>query len=172
MSRAIPACLLACCFAAATVSAQDAKIKSETKVKSDDGKVVTLRGCLAGTPPSFTLDHASSAVVAESQKPDRDHDHDAIGTTGSVGSYVLTPRSGVQLEPQIGHMVEVTGVLVPAASKHDDDAKVKVQNRTKVEREDAPDSKVKSKTEAHVNRGSSPQVMVTSVKQLASACIS
>lgn len=171
MRRAIPACLLACCFAAATVSAQDAKIKSETKVKSDDGKVVTLRGCLAGTPPSFTLDHASSAVVARAEKKS-DHDHDAIGTTGSLGSYMLTPRGGVQLEPQIGHMVEVTGVLIPAAGKHDDDATVKVEKRTKVEREDAPDSKVKSKTEAHVDRGDVAQVMVTSVRSLAPACIS
>lgn len=68
MRRAIPACLLAICFAAVSLSAQDTKVKSEQKLKTDDGgKVVTLKGCLSGTPPAFTLDHASSAVVASAE---------------------------------------------------------------------------------------------------------
>jgi hypothetical protein len=171
MRRAIPACLLACCFAAVTVSAQDTKVKSEQKIKSDDGKVVTLKGCLAGTPPTFTLDHASSAVVARSESK-ADKRADEIGTTGTSDSYTLTPREGVDLGPQIGHMVEVTGVLIAPATKHDDDAKVKVKDRTKIEREDAPDSKVKSQTKADVARGSTPQLAVTSVKVLAPACVS
>lgn len=171
MRRAIPACLLACCFAAVTVSAQETKVKSEQKIKSDDGKVVTLRGCLAGSPPTFTLDHASSAAVARSEaKAERKSGE--IGTTGTADSYMLTPREGVDLVPQVGHMVEVTGVLIPAATKHDDDAKVKVKDRTKIEREHAPDSKVKSNTKADVPRGSTPQLAVTSVKMLAPSCIS
>lgn len=171
MRRVIPACLLACCFAAVTVSAQDTKVKSEQKIKSDDGKVVTLRGCLAGSPPSFTLDHASSAVVARSEaKAERKSGE--VGTTGIAESYTLMPRQGVDLAPQIGHMVEVTGVLIAPATKHDDDAKVKVKDRTKVEREDAPDSKVKSETKADVARGSTSELAVTSVKMLAPMCIS
>jgi hypothetical protein len=176
MGRAIPACLLACCFAV-TVAAQDTTVKSQQKIKSDDGKVVTLRGCLAGTPPTFTLDHASSAVVAQSDQKsddvarnDADRDHDAVGTTGSASSYLLMPREGVALEPQLGHMVEVTGVLVPAGDHGDVDLKVK--DKTKVEREDAPDSKVESKTKADIDKGSRPQLAVTSVKVLAPMCIS
>lgn len=171
MRRAIPACLLACCFAAVTVSAQDTKVKSEQKIKSDDGKVVTLRGCLAGSPPTFTLDHASSAVVARSEEK-AERKSGEVGTTGIADSYVLMPREGVELTPQIGHMVEVTGVLIPPGTKHDDDAKVKVKDRTKVEREDAPDSKVKSNSTAEIPRGAAPQLAVTSVKMLAPMCIS
>jgi len=177
MRRAIPACLVACCLAAVTVSAQDTKIKSEQKVKADDGgKVVTLKGCLSGTPPTFTLDHASSAVVASAGTKSGDEaklDADAgatIGTTGSSSSYMLSPRSGVDLASQIGHMVEVTGVLVPAGKHGDVD--VKVKDRTKVDREDAPDSKARSNTKAEIPKEAVPQLAVTSVKMLSAMCIS
>ena len=174
MRRAIPACLLAICFAAVSLSAQDTKVKSEQKLKTDDGgKVVTLKGCLSGTPSAFTLDHASSAVVASAEKrEDRAkievNDDATIGTTGSSSEYSLTPRAGVELTPHIGHMVEVTGVLVPAGKG---DVDVKVKDRTKVDREDAPDSKVKSNTKASIDKGSVPQMAVTSVKMLSTTCI-
>lgn len=174
MRRAIPACLLAICFAAVSLSAQDTKVKSEQKLKTDDGgKVVTLKGCLSGTPPTFTLDHASSAVVASAEKKEdrakiEAKGDETIGTTGISSEYSLMPRAGVELAPHIGHMVEVTGVLVPAGKG---DVDVKEKDRTKVEREDAPDSKVKSRTKASIDKGSVPQMAVTSVKMLSTTCI-
>lgn len=177
MRRAIPACLLACCFAAVTLSAQDTKIKSEQKIKADDGgKVVTLKGCLSGSSPTFTLDHASSVAVASAEKKSHhdeaklDADDATIGTTGSSSEYMLSPREGVDLASHIGHMVQVTGVLVPAGRSGDVD--VKVKDRTKVDREDAPDSKVKSRSKAEIPKGAVPQLAVTSVRMLSTMCIS
>jgi hypothetical protein len=166
--------MLAICFAAVSLSAQDTKVKSEQKVKTDDGaKVVTLKGCLSGTPPMFTLDHASSAAVASVEKKGDEAKIEAnagttVGTTGSSTEYSLSPRAGVDLATHIGHMVEVTGVLVPSGSG---DVDVKVKDRTKVDREDAPDSKVKSTTKASIDKASVPQMAVTSVKMLSTMCV-
>src|SRR5262245_58463198 len=108
MRRVISACAVALCFAVASVSAQDdATIKSKTKIKADDGKVVTTTGCLTGGPASFTLARAKPVV----------EERITVGTAGTVVSYTLVPRDSVDLVTHVGETVEVTGVMIPPAKK-------------------------------------------------------
>ena len=59
--------------------------------------------------------------------------------------------------------------MIPAGDK-DDDVEVEVKEKTKIERDDAPDEKVSSRTEAEIGRGDTPKLAVTSVKMLSSTC--
>jgi len=67
-------------------------------------------------------------------------------------------------------MVEVTGVLIPAATKHDKDAKVEVKTETKVDPPKGDDQKFDSKTKAKVARGDTAQFVVADVKVLSTTC--
>ena len=166
MVRIISSCVLAL-FAAVAVNAQDTTIKSETRIKADDAKVMTISGCLGGGPSSFTL----SNVVSATSPGDKKSEGKAVGTSGALDSYVLTARDGVSLAPHVGHRVELMGVVVPPATKSDDDAKVEVKEETRVKREDAPDSKTETTTKARIARGAEAQFAVTSLKMISPVCI-
>src|SRR4030095_8381045 len=162
MRRVISTCVVAFCFAAASLSAQDdATIKSKTKIKTDDGKVITTAGCVIGGAGSYTLSRATPVV----------EERVTVGTSGTVVSYTLVPRGGVDLTTHVGQQVQVTGVLIPAAGKGDDDAKIKVQEKTKADIEDSPDAKSKTTAKVEVPRGASAQLAVTSVKMVGATCI-
>ena len=165
MVRTISSCVLAL-FAAAVVSAQDTTIKSETRIKADDAKVLTITGCLGGGPTNFSL----SNVVAATPGDTKD-DRKAVGTAGLLDSYVLMPRDGIALAPHVGHRVELTGVVVPPATKGDDDAKIEVKETTQVQRENAPDSKTETTTRARIARGPEAQFAVASLKMISPVCI-
>src|SRR5262245_39620691 len=134
--RRVVCCCASALLAAATLSAQDKTIKTETQIKSDDAKVVTMTGCVSGGPQAFIL---TNAVFAD-QARKGSKDDKAVGTSGSSGVYALTPNEGVDLKSQLGHKVEVIGAIIPAKDG-DDDAKLEVREKTRVNREDAPDSK-------------------------------
>jgi len=61
--------------------------------------------------------------------------------------------------------------VVDPAKKGDDDAKVKVEEKTKVERDNAPDSKSKTTSKAEIARGPNAQFAVTSLKMISPVCI-
>ena len=164
MLRIISSCVLAL-FAAAAVHAQDTTIKSETRIKADDAKVMTISGCLGGGPTNFTL----SNIVASS--PGNKKDAQKAGTAALLDSYVLMARDGVALAPHVGHRVELMGVVVPPATKDDDDAKIEVKEQTQVKRENAPDSKTETTTKARIARGAEAQFAVTSLKMISPVCI-
>lgn len=164
MFRTISSCVLAL-FAAAAVHAQDTTIKSETRIKVDDAKVMSIRGCLGGGPTSFTLSNVVAASVP-GQKDDR-----KTAGSGLLESYALVPRDGVALAAHVGHRVELTGVVVPPATKGDDDAKIEVKEQTQVKRENAPDSKTETTTKARIARGPEAQFAVTSLKMVSPVCI-
>jgi len=166
MVRIISSCVLAAC-AAAAVYAQDTTIKSETRIKADDAKVLTISGCLGGGPTNFTL----SNIVAAAAPSDKKDDRKTVGTAGLLDSYVLMPRDGLALAPHVGHRVELTGVVVPPATKGDDDAKIEVKETTQVQRENAPDSKTETTTRARIARGSEAQFAVASLKMISPVCI-
>ena len=167
MLRIISSCVVALCAASAAVHAQDTTIKSETRIKADDAKVLTVSGCLGGGPTNFTL----SNVVAAAAPGDKKDDRKAVGTSGLLDSYALMPQAGVALAPHVGHRVELTGVVVPPATKTDDDAKIEVKERTQVQREDAPDSKTETTTKARIARGPEAQFAVTTLKMVSPVCI-
>jgi hypothetical protein len=161
MRHVVPTCLVALGLAA-TAAAQETKITKETTIKADDAKSVVVTGCLAGGPATFSL---TNAAVLNAR--DRSSERGAVGTSGSVATYSLAARDGVDLNAHVGHKVEVTGVML---EKGKDDGEVEITERTRIERDDAPDDKVKSRTEIELERGEGPKLAVTSVKMVSSIC--
>ncbi len=134
---------------ASLVYAQSDKIK--TKVKTDDAHVVSYSGCVQSTASrSYVLEHV--APVSKSTTLNAD------GSATTTTTYALVPESTVQLEPQVGHRVEVQGVLIPAGHGDAD-----IKTRTKVNGHEE-----KSKTE--IDKTSYPQLRVTSVKPTGESC--
>ena len=143
MTRFIPTAALVAAFAV-SVSAQDATVKSKTKVDADDAKVVTMTGCLQGGAASgvFTLagaqvtagedleakskteidvDDDETEVKTKSRtEVEKDDDDDKpVGTAGAVRTYQLMPKEGVDLTAHVGHTVEITAVAVDKKSATD-----------------------------------------------------
>ena len=157
MQRFITSVTVALSFAfAIAIHAQEATIKSKTKVKGDNVQTVTYTGCLqTGTEAqNYILDH----VVPVSRTT-----RTVQGTSGPVRTttttYALIPGEKVEFQQYVGHKVEVTGVLVSGD--------VKTETRTKIEREGAKDTTIKDKTKMD---NATPQLRVVSVKHLADKC--
>lgn len=151
MSRIVVSAVFAVgCAVALAANAQDTKTK--TTIKGDNVATVTYSGCVqTGTEAtSYTLDK----VVPVSRTT-----REVAGTGGvsTVTTYALVPGEKVELQRFVGRKVEVTGMMVGG------DGKTKTE--TKIEREDAPDTKITEKT-----KGSMPQFHVISIKQTAEAC--
>jgi hypothetical protein len=190
MYRIIPVAALALGMAV-SVAAQDSTVRSRTKVSGDDARALTLTGCLERGPAGvFTLNTAtarSSDEVTTKSKVETDvdnHGNDVktksrsevehedgrrAGIAGLKASYELSPNQGVELASHVGQQVLVTAVALDA-KKGDDDARVKIEDETKVDRENAPDAKVKTRTEADLPRGDRSKVTVLSVKTVAPSC--
>ena len=142
------------------VAAQDAKVTTDTKVTSDDGKVVTMIGCVEiGGGTSFVLTNITS-----------ERDQHERNQVAPAGSYALVERKGLDLGPYIQQKVELTGVVVPAATKRDTQDKIKVKETTKVDVNQGPDKKSSEATTVKVARGAAAQFLVASVKTLAPSC--
>lgn len=189
MKQWIPLCVVTMALGV-SVGAQDSTVKSKTKVKTDDAHAVTLTGCLqqGSGLESFTLIGATSAVGDDLKskttiKTDVD-DHDTTvtgrtkakvdtdhGTAATAGvAYDLHPKQGLNLAMHVGHQVEVTAVMIDAASSTDDDAKVKIKEDTKAKVEDAPDARTRSKSKVEVPRGSYPQLTALTVRTISPSC--
>jgi hypothetical protein len=190
MKRIIPV-VAAAALAVSSVAAQDSTEKSKTQVTVDDGRAITLTGCLEQqTGPLFTLRGTSivssddvtsrtrvrkdvdddGAEVKRSAKSEVDHDDDvAVGTSGLIATYELTAQQGTDLSAHVGKQVQVIAVALDPKGG-DDDAKVTVRETDRVDREDAPDSKVKTKTTVELPRGAHTRVSVVSIKSLGVSC--
>lgn len=128
-------------------SAQDRKATTDTKVKSDNGTVETVTGCvMIGGATNFLLTNIT-ARAADDKKP----------APASV-SYALTERDGVDLGSYINQRVQLTGVFVPAATKGDRDDKFEIKDAQK------PRETIK------VTRAAANQFLVAAVKPLAPSC--
>ena len=192
MTRFFSACAIVTAMAV-SMSAQDTTVKTKTKVEADDAKVVTMTGCLqaSATGDMFTLTGAKAVAGDELEakaktevdvdknetetktktRTEVEHeDETPVGTSGAVTTYELMAKEGVDLTPHVGHRVEITAVALDKKSATDDDAEVEMRTKTKVEREDAPDTKVKSKTEAELPRGAKNRLTVVSVKHVSPSC--
>jgi hypothetical protein len=189
MKRLIPACAIAVALGT-SAAAQDSTVKTKTKVDADDAHTVVMRGCLMQAGPIFTLagatatggddleirskvktdvDRDDTEVKSKTTAKIENDDHGAVGTSGAVMAYELAPRAGVDLAAHVGHEVEISGVMLDAA-KGDDDADVKISEKTKVKTEDAPDAKVETKTKAELPRGAHARLAVVSVSPVGSSC--
>ena len=145
---------LACAaLAAPHAFAQSHETETKTKTKTEHADVVTYTGCIAttaGQAHGYVLNNVLPAETTTTRLPD--------GTSSTTTTYALVPETTVPLEPQVGHRVEVQGVLVEPG--HGD---AKVKSKTEVNGKDE-----KSKTE--IERGPYPQLRVTSIKPLGQSC--
>ena len=171
---------------------RDRTTTTETKVEVDDGRAITLSGCLVqAAGPQFMLrgatvitsdevstttrvktdvdDDGTEVTKSAKTRTETDGDAKAVGTSGLVATYELTAREGVELASHVGKQVQVTAVRLDKKDG-DDDAEITVEERTRVQREDAPDSEVKTRTTAEVPRGSGQRITVLSVKPLGTGC--
>ena len=152
--------LFALLLSSTIVAAQEAKITTDTKVKSDNGKVVTMTGCVEiGGGTSFVLTNITS-----------EHEQHSTKLSPPGGPYSLMAREGLDLGPFIQQKVELTGVVVPAATGRDTDDKIKIKDTTRVDVKNGPDKKSSAATTVKVTRGAEAQFLVASVKTLAPSC--
>jgi hypothetical protein len=135
---------------ASLVHAQSDKIK--TTIKTDDAHAVTYTGCVqtGQQARSYVLDHVTPVRKTT--------DFNADGSTTTTTTYAIVAESNVQLEPQVGHKVEVQGVLIPAGHGDAD-----IKTRTKVNGKE-------EKTKTEIDKTSVPQLRVLSVKALGESC--
>jgi hypothetical protein len=158
MNRSIAALAVAFgCACVIGVNAQDTKTTTTTKTEGAKATTVTYTGCMQ------TGTETRSVILAKVQPISRTTET-AVGTSGVTTSttttYALVPDEKVELQTHLGHKVEVTGMMIPAGES-------KTKTETKVERENAPDTKSKEtvKTNAPL-----PQFRVMSIKDTNESC--
>jgi hypothetical protein len=134
-------------LACGVVSAQDVKEKTKTKVSVEDGKEVTVTGCVArGVENGFTLTNVA-------------------GKDGAMGSYALVGDDADDVEKHLGHRVEIKG---KAADQGKGKVKVETKSETKAKGEDT--KKTESKSEMKGDLPGLPFLAVKSVRMIASVC--
>ena len=185
MSRTVLVALVAATLSAPAF-AQDSKVKSRTDIKADDAKVISMLGCLRHEPASDsyllvgTVTAAGDDLTTKTKvKTDVDNDktkvdaksetkgNDAVATAGAVSTYLLLATPRIDLAPHVGQQVRIAALQV---EKGHGDADVKIKDETKVDREDAPDSKSTSKTKLELPRSPNSAYSVVSVTPLGKAC--
>jgi hypothetical protein len=160
MTRFITSLAVALSFAGAVaLNAQDATIKTQTKVKADNAKTMTYTGCV-GVEATSTL---PERYVLNNVVPVGRTTRTEVGTSGVVTTntttYMLIPGEPIEFHPHIGHKVEITGMLMSGDTK--------TQTKTTINREGAKDTTIKDTTKTD---DAMPQLRVISVKHLADSC--
>jgi hypothetical protein len=156
MTRISAATCAAALMFGLTVNAQDSKVTTTTKSKGGDAQTVTYTGCVgAGTE---TKTYVLNNVVPVTRTTE------TIGTAGTSTvtetRYMLVPGDTVTIQEHVGHKVQVTGSLIPGGDS-------KTQTKTKIDRDDGPDSTIKEKTKSD---DAAPQFRVTAIRDLAERC--
>lgn len=109
----------AMCLALGIASAQDLEKKTQTKVSVEDGKTITVTGCVQrGNDGELMLTNVANK-------------------DGALGSYLLAADDD-DLDKHVGHRVEIKGKATDGR-----DGKVKIESETKTSGND----KVREKTE-------------------------
>ena len=172
---------------AVTASAQDTTVRSRTKVKADDAKVMTMTGCLHQDPASGSYMLMGNMVAAGDElksktkvKTDVDRDEitvrgrsttevedGAIATSGVASSFTLVPGSGVNLASHVGHQVQLSAIVV---ERGEGDADVTIRDTTKVDPENGRDTTSRTKTKIEVPKSPHGSYSVVSVKALGGNC--
>ena len=146
MSRLIYAGLIALVSASAVASAQDVERKSKTKITVEDGKDVTVTGCVTrAADGNFHLTNAA-------------------GKDGAVGTYILAAEDSDDLDDMVGHRVEIKGKAADKGS-----GKVKIKSKSEVE-VGGDTRKRESKTEVEGDLQGLPFLGVKSIRSIASVC--
>jgi hypothetical protein len=185
MRRTLLAAFVAAALSA-PAAAQDSKAKSRTDIKADDAKVMSMVGCVRHEPVSDSyllvgmVTAAGDDLTTKTKvKTDVDNDktkvearsetkgNDAVATAGAVSTYLLLATPKVNLAPHVGQQVRISALQV---EKGHGDADVKIKEETKIDRDDAPDSKSSSNTKLELPRSPNSAYSVVSVTPLGKAC--
>src|SRR4051794_31115804 len=129
--------------------AQDTGKKSKTKISVDEGKEVSVTGCVARADDGeFSLTHAA-------------------GKDGALASYILVAKDDERkdLEKHVGHRVEIQGKAADQG-----DGKLTVKNETKVRTTEGDTKKRESTTKVEGDLNGLPFLGVKSVRMLAAVC--
>ncbi len=133
---------------AVTLGAQETKVKSETKVKVEDGKAMTLTGCLAGG------ENGTGYSLTD------------IGGGHGATAYILVGGDRGDLKKHVGHRVEIKGNIA-----NGDHGKVEVKSKTKVDHDAGPGKTRKSEITMKGDALSDlPYFGVKSVKMVGASC--
>jgi len=181
MRRTLAACAIALSTTIA-LAAQDSTVRSRTEIKTDDAKAVSMTGCLkqdvAGNFTLFgTIAKSKEGITTETKvrtENDRDEskvttttrtqaEDGRVGTTGTMSTFMLTPRQGVALSQQ----VQLTAIMVDPDHK---DAEVKIEEKTTVDPDNADSRTKRSKSEVEIERGAHGHYTVMTVKPMGTAC--
>ena len=152
MRRFITSFAFALGCTALVVNAQETRTETKTRTEGGQAQAVSYTGCVqTGTEAkTFVLDKVVPVTrTTTTETP-------TSSTTTSSTSYVLVPGETVQLQQTVGKKVEVTGMLIPGGDS-------RTETRTRTDREDAPDTKTRTRVE---NKNAMPQFRVTSVKTI------
>ena len=131
---------------------QNVDQKSKTKIVVEDGKEITVTGCVArGAGRGFILTHAANK-------------------DGALGSYALVADEDdddeiEEVEEHLGHRVEVKGRAADQGS-----GKVKIHTKSEVETGVGDTRKRESKTEVEGDLQGLPFLGVKSIRTLATIC--
>ena len=185
MTRTIPIAAAVLALTAG-LAAQDTTVTSRTEIEADDATAVSLNGCLQHDPLTGRYVLAGATAVAgddvttrtrvetdvdddevEVEVKSRTEADDAVGTSGRRSNYTLLPREGVALLPHVGKRVQVSAIVVDPG---EEDAEVEIEEKTTVEREDAPDATRRQRTEVEIEGVGHGQYAVVSVKPLPGDC--
>ncbi len=137
--------------------AQNTKTTTVTKTEGDPGKarMMTYTGCVqTGTQArTYVLNQAVAVGQTTTVSP-------GGGSATTVTTYALVPAETVTVQEHVGHKVQVTGMMIQTGDS-------KTTTTTKVDRDNAPDSKTKETTKTE---GGLKEFRVTSIKDLAASC--
>jgi hypothetical protein len=138
--------LIAVVAACSLGAAQDLERKTQTKLSVEDGRDVTVTGCIErNADGGYLLTHAANKE-------------------GSFGSYLLAADND-DLKDRVGYRVEIKG---KAADQGDGKIKVETKNESKVGEGDK--RKTTSTSEVKGDLTGLPFLGVKSVKTIARAC--
>ena len=135
----------------ATALAQDQTrdARSKTRITVEEGKDVTVTGCVARTSEgTMTLTHSA-------------------GRDGALGSYILLADGDdlEDLKDHVGHRVEVKGKAADQG-----DGRLKIKSESEVRTSEGERRKRESTTNVKGDLGGLPYLGVKSVRMLASVC--
>ena len=156
MRRFITSFAFALGCTAIALNAQETKTKTETRSSGGQAQEVTYTGCVQTGTEARTYVLEKVVPVTRTTTTETP----TSSTTTSSTSYVLVPGETVQVQEHVGRKVEVTGMLIPGGDS-------RTETTTRVDREDAPDSKTRERVET---RNARPQFRVTAIKTLADRC--
>jgi hypothetical protein len=138
--------LIAVVAACSLSAAQDLEKKTQTKLSVEDGREITVTGCVdRNADGGFLLTNVANKE-------------------GALGSYVLAADDD-DLKDHVGHRVEIKG---KAADQGEGKIKIETKNESKVG--DGDKTRTTSKAEVKGDLKGLPYLGVKSVKMLARVC--